>query len=327
MLVIVMSAGIALSLPALARGFLSYWSRVEHDKVMLVALETGVAVILMVLLNGVRQRMLDRQLAGMASAAGLVSFFPTRERHAQDRVAQLKAKQGTGRTVMVIGSSGYGTLFDHVGDLAAVLDRCAGARILLLNPYSQEAQQRIRAIGHPGYTIEQFRDEVRQSIELLKRLKAVGKPVRLKLYSDPPLVKLVVFGDYLWLQHYHSDVDVRSMPEYLLQHNLKDHGLYTLWHQYFLQRWGNRDTPEYDLDSDELVYRNAQGGEMRRVPFEPLPAPESAVGRSEALARVPAGDRGRERTGYESTLLPRMSAYPSLTVAGDCRDEMNMEEV
>lgn len=290
LLVIVLSAGIALSLPALARSFLSYWSKVEHEKAILVAIEAGVAVILILFFNSIRQSIQDRKLARMAAAAGLVSFFPAQEPQARNRIAQLKEKQGTGRTVMVIESSGYGTLFDQVGDLASVLDRCVGA------------------IAHPGYTMEHFRDEVRQSIELLKRLKAVGKSVRLKLYSDQPLVKLVVLGDYLWLQHYHSDVDVRSMPEYLLQHNLKDHGLYTLCHQYFLQRWGSREIPEYDLDSDELVYRSVQGSEVRRVPFDQSPALESAVGRNGALVRVPTVDQGRGRGGYESTLVPGMSA-------------------
>ena len=128
---------------------------------------------------------------------------------------------------MAIGSSGYGTLTDQVGDLSSVLERCLGARVLLVNPYSQEARARIKAIADPDYTVELFQDEVRRSIELLKRLKAIGKSVRLKLYTEPPLVKLVILGDYLWLQHYHPDLNIRAMPEYVLQHNLKDHGLYT----------------------------------------------------------------------------------------------------
>jgi len=117
--------------------------------------------------------------------------------------------------------------------------------------------------------VEQFQEEVRRSIELLKRLRALGKSVRLKLYAEPPLVKLVILGDYLWLQHYHPDLNVRAMPEYVLQHNLKDHGLYTFYYHYFVQRWGSCDIPEYDLDTDELVYRSWQGREVRRVPFGP----------------------------------------------------------
>lgn len=57
------------------------------------------------------------------------------------------------------------------------------------------------------------------------------------------------------------------MPEYVFQHNLKDHGLYTLFYQYFLQRWDNLQIPEYDFETDELVYREQNGSELRREPF------------------------------------------------------------
>src|SRR6185503_16002114 len=210
----------------------------------------------------------DRGLANVAIGAGLVSFFPRRGRMAQSRIKKLKEKHGTGRTIMVIGSSGHGTFVDQVGDLSTVLKKCIGAKILLVNPYSQGATTRIQAIAHPQHTIEAFREEVRQSIELLKRLKAIGKAVKLKLYSDSPLMKMVILGDYLWLQHYHADLDIQTMPEYVLRHNNKDHGLYTLYAHYFVQRWGSGEIPEYDLDTDELVYRSKTGNEIRRERFE-----------------------------------------------------------
>jgi len=139
---------------------------------------------------------------------------------------------------------------------------------MLVNPYSQEASSRIQAINHPEFTLDTFRAEVRQSIQLLKRLKAMGKAIKLKLYSDSPLMKLVILGDYLWLQHYHADLDVQTMPEYVLRHNNKDHGLYTLYGHYFMQRWESGEIPEYDLDTDELVYRSKTGNEIRRERFE-----------------------------------------------------------
>jgi hypothetical protein len=259
-----LSAGIALLIPAGAKQFLAFWSRVEHDKLSLITVEMIVAILLIAGFSYVRRSVRDRALAAAASGAGLVSFFPKRARGAERRIKQVKEEQGTGRTIMVIGSSGYSTFVDQVGDLSSVLDKCLGAKILLVNPYSQEATTRIEAIGHPDYTITAFREEVRQSIALLKRLKALGKAVKLKLYADPPLVKMVILGDYLWLQHYHADLDVRTMPEYVLRHNCQDHGLYTLYAHYFEQRWESVDIPEYDLDTDELVYRNRAGSEMRR---------------------------------------------------------------
>jgi hypothetical protein len=266
--VVALSAGIALLLPAGAKQFLSFWSRVEQDRLSLIVVEMTVAILLIVCLNYFHRSIRDRALASVALGAGLVSFFPCRTRGAQRHIKQLKEEQGTGRTISVIGSSGHSTFVDQVGGLSSVLDKCLGARIMLVNPYSQEASTRIQAIGHPEFTLETFREEIRQSIRLLKRLKAMGKAVKLKLYSDSPLIKLVILGDYLWLQHYHADLDVKTMPEYVLRHNRKDHGLYTLYAHYFVQRWESAEIPEYDLDTDELVYRNRTGSEIRRERFE-----------------------------------------------------------
>ncbi len=180
----------------------------------------------------------------------------------------MKEEQGAGRTVMVIGSSGSGSLVDQMGDLSSVLDKCLEAKIFLVNPFSQDARVRMEALAHPPSALPACREEVRHSIALLKRIKAMGKVVRLKLYSDPPLVKLVILGEYIWLQHYHADLDGQNMPEYVLRRNCKTHGLYSFYAHYFMQRWESVDSPEYDLDRDELVYRSRTGQEIRRDPVE-----------------------------------------------------------
>ena len=95
----------------------------------------------------------------------------------------------------------------------------------------------------------------------------MGKNVKLKLYSEPPLFKMVILGDYLWLQHYHADLEVQRMPEFLFQHNSNHHGLYTAFYHFFNQKWESPLIPEYDLDTDELVYRGVNGREIDRVPF------------------------------------------------------------
>lgn len=273
--VLCLSAGIAMSLPMVATGFLNYWTSVEKEKMSLVALEISVAALLIAGMTYIRRSWQDRRLAKMAIDAGFVSFFPHRARRAADGIRKLRETQGRGRTVLVIGSSGYDTLRDQVGDLSTVLDKCLGANIMLVNPFSQGASARIRAIADPMMSIEKYRAGVRQSIELLKRLQGVGKSVKLKLYSDPPLLKLVILGDYLWMQHYHTDLDIQEMPEYVLRHNANDHGLYTLCYQYFVQRWERTEIPEYDLETDELVYRDKNGRELRRERFWPEAVPVS----------------------------------------------------
>ena len=304
--VLCLSAGIAMSLPIVATNFLSYWTKLEKEKVWVVTLEIGVAVLLIIVMTYIRRSVKDRKLAQMAIDAGFVSFFPKRARGAEDGIRKLRETQGRGRTVMVIGSSGYDTLRDQVGDLSTVLDKCLGANIMLVNPFSQGASARIRAIADPMMSIEKYREGVRQSIELLKRLQAVGKSVKLKLYSDPPLLKLVILGDYLWMQHYHTDLDIQEMPEYVLRHNSKDHGLYTLCYQYFVQRWERTEIPEYDLDTDELVYRDRNGREVRREQFWPKEVSHIPEPRRESSVMMPTPHSMMERPSLEHALCRTM---------------------
>jgi hypothetical protein len=265
--VVAVSAGIALALPVIASGVLSYWSRTESEKALLVSTEIAVATVLIVILNYVYRSIQDKRLARMADGAGLVAFLPSRGLPDQKRIRKLKERQGVGRNIMVIGSTGYGTFVDTEGDLFSVLDKCLEAKLLLVNPYSEAASMRVQAIGHPDFSLARFRGEVMQSIDSLKQLRATGKTVRLKLYADAPLVKLVILGDYLWLKHYHSDLDVQTRPEYVFRHNQEDHGLYTLFYEYFLLRWESTEIPEYDFNTDELVYHGSKEVETRREQF------------------------------------------------------------
>lgn len=268
LVIVGVSVGIALLLPAGARQVLSLWSLLEHDKVSLVAVEMILAIFLMVCFNYVHRHIRDRSLATAARGAGLVSFFPHPTPEAQRRILCVKAEQGAGRTAMVIGSSGSGSPRDQVGDLSSVLDTCLEAKVFLANPFRQDAQARMGALGRSADALPAFREEVRQSIALLKRLKAMGKIVKLKLYAEPLLVKLVILGDSIWLQHHHAELNGRHMPEYVLQRNGRTHGFYSFYAHYFMERWEQCDCPEYDLDTDELVYRTRAGREIRREPVE-----------------------------------------------------------
>lgn len=155
--IVAMSAGVALLLPIGAARFLSFWSHVEQDQVSLIAIEMSVAVLLMAGINFVHRSPRDRALADAAWGAGLVSFFPRRGPEVHQRIQALKEEQGTGRSVLVIGSSGAGNLLDHVGDLSSVLDRCLEAKILLVNPFHGDVRARMEALGHPDNSYPQFR--------------------------------------------------------------------------------------------------------------------------------------------------------------------------
>ena len=77
-------------------------------------------------------------------------------------------------------------------------------------------------------------------------------------------MKLAILGNAIWLQHYHTGLDVYTMPEYLFRQNHNDYGLYTLFYQYFTKRWESSEIPEYDLETEELVYRGSNRNEIRR---------------------------------------------------------------
>ena len=66
MVIVAMSAGIALLLPVGAARFLSFWSHVEQDKVSLIAVEMVAAVLLMAGINFVHLSLRDRALANAA---------------------------------------------------------------------------------------------------------------------------------------------------------------------------------------------------------------------------------------------------------------------
>ena len=199
----------------------------------------------------------------MAQSAGLIHSLPARSMLAQRKIKTLKRSHGYVTDVMIISSTGFRSFVDRRGELHEVLQHCRGAKILLLNPRSEGASARARSIVDPDVTPERFSEQVRKSVDFLKELRA-GKNIRLKLYDDAPLLKLAVLGDYVWLKHYHPGLDIQTMPEYVFEHDQNPGGLYTLFYHHFLARWENPACPEYDLETHELINRDASGKELSR---------------------------------------------------------------
>ena len=268
LVVVVVSAGIALSLPWVARHFLTFWSHVEHENILLMSVELAVAAVLIMFVNFLRRSIKDRRLAKTASDAGLVSCFHTQGKGVRHQIAASKTHQGLGRPLRVIGFTGFSTFADPKSDLYPIVQNSLEAKILLANPFSDAVRRRIEQQPDPETAWNRVRQEVVASIRLLKSLKAAGKAVKLKLYSDLPLVRLAILGEHVWLQCYHTGLEVGTRPEYVFEHDRKEHGLYALWYQYFLKRWTSPALPEYDLDRDELVYREDGEGEVRREAFD-----------------------------------------------------------
>jgi hypothetical protein len=282
-LLVAVSAGVAFSLPYLlgffARIFRAYWSLVENSDIYVIPLEIALALLLVLFFNYLGKSWRDRRFAKMAQSAGIVQLFSKSQFLAQRKIRKLKKKQGFARDVMIIASTGFRTFVDPRGDLHSVLHNCREAKIMLLNPYGEGAIARARSILDPDVTVEHFGEQIKKSLEFLRGLKVNQKNIKLKLYQDPPFLKLAILGDYAWMKHYHPGQDIQTLPEFAFEHAQNPGSLYTPFYQYFLTRWENADIPEYDFDTDELVYREVPGKEISREKFDPA---ETFDGRRDA---------------------------------------------
>jgi hypothetical protein len=270
-IVVLMSAALALSTPyalsAMAAGLLRAWAFIENEKIFLIGLEIVTAIILILFFNNLKRGWDNRRITRMAKSVGLVQATMVNGIFAQRRMKRMKKKLGFARELMIIGSSGYRTFVDLDGDLHEALQNCREAKIMLLNPFKEGAITRARGIPDPEVTPEMIREQIFKSIDFLKGLRAAQREVRLKLYPDLPLLKLAIIGDYAFLQHYHTGMNVRHMPEYAFKNESQHGGLYIPLYRYFLTRWQDTTIPEYDLDTDELVYRDVTGNELAREQF------------------------------------------------------------
>lgn len=275
-----LSAVIALSLPAIvafvAKNILVYWAIVSNEKTFVISVEMVFGILLILLFNFISWNLKDRKVSRMAKTAGLIFVSPTKGFFLRKRIKKLKERQGFARDVMFIGSTGFRTFVDPQGDLHQVIQNCREAKIMLLHPYSDGASARAKSILDPDVTSETYVEQVERSIGFLKRLKAIQKNVKLKLYHDTPLLKLAILGDYTWMQHYHVGLNVRSMPEYVFKHDQNTGSLYIPFYQYFLTRWNNPTMVEYDLDTDELITKDSVGNELRSKFEETVPSSGSS---------------------------------------------------
>jgi hypothetical protein len=274
-MVVLLSAALAFSVPflasTLAGSLLQFWAFIENEKVFLVALEISMAVVLIVFINMVKHSWESRKLLRMAKSAGMVADTPTNGIFLKRRVRKMKSDLGFAREVMIIGSTGYRSFVEPEGDLHEALLNSREAKIMLLDPLKEGVLTRARSIPDPEITPEVMREQIIRSIDYIKGLRHAQKAVSLKLYPEMPLLKLAILGDNAFLRHYHLGLNVRYMPEYAFRNEQNHGGLYMPMYRYFQIRWQDPSIPEYDLDTDELVYRDRSGSEVSREQFSDIP--------------------------------------------------------
>jgi hypothetical protein len=150
--------------------------------------------------------------------------------------------------------------------------------LMLLNPASESAQRRVDSLPD-GITLRSFAMEIDASIAYLANLRALGRKVTVKFYEREPFWKVAVLGDHVWVQYCHGGFEVKHEPEYVFALNRASprRGFFVPFYMHFLDQWNDASHPEFDFDTNELVYPDAGGGEARRQAFVGTAAlPEAA---------------------------------------------------
>jgi len=299
--VTILAVAIAFSLPGFADYILNeWWPEVESNANLLLATEIALASVLALVFNMAtiawdhRQRVLTARLASLVHARNANPGWWSRRRE-RALVSQLT----TARDAYVLTLTGYDTLVAEDSLLRPVIGKAYEIRVMLVNPVGQGLRQRAESLPSE-VTVLTLHTEIEATIGALSALRKYGKKVKLKFYDEEPFWKIVVLGDYLWVQHCHSGFVVREQPEYVfaLQHTEPRHGLFVPFYMIFLNYWNDPRHPEYDFDTNELVYRDAGGRETGRevlgVPIDgsslPL-APQAVDPAQAALFRRSASDR------------------------------------
>ena len=283
-----LAVAIAFSLPGVANYILNeWWPEVQNNANLLLATEVGLASVLALLFNLAkiawdhRQRVLTARLASLVYARNAGAGWWSRRRE-RALVSQLPAA----RDAFVLTLTGYDTFVADDSLLRGVIEKAYEIRVMLVNPIGKALRERADSLP-PEITVLTLHTEIEAAVAYLSGLRKFGKKVTLKFYDEDPFWKLIVLGDYVWVQHCHSGFAVKEQPEFVfaLQHREPRHGLFVPFYMVFLNQWNDSRHPEYDFDTNELVYRDASGKETGR---DVLSAPSDGTAMPPSASREPA---------------------------------------
>src|SRR5256885_7355790 len=299
-----LAVGIGFSLPGIANYILNeWWPEVESNANLLLATEIALASVLALLFNLAKITWDSRR--GVRTAR-LASLMYARNADAgwwsQRRERALVRQLPTPRDAFVLTLTGYDTFVADDSLLRGAIGKAYEIRVMLVNPVGKALRERAESLP-PEITVLTLHTEIEAVVADLSGLRQFGKKVELKFYDEEPFWKLIVLGDYVWVQHCHSGFAVREQPEFVfaLQHREPRHGLFVPFYMVFLNQWNDARHPEYDFDTNELVYRDPSGKETGRdvlsAPIEGTAVPPStfrepaAATEAAALLRRPAPER------------------------------------
>jgi hypothetical protein len=266
-----LAVGIAFSIPVIAKYILFYWwPKVEDNSQLLMITEISFATVLVLLFNISKIAWDGRRSIHMNKITSLVYAREESGWMSRWKERDMRKKIASVRDVYIMSITGSSFSAEN-NDLQQKLEQAYEIRVLLENPYGKGIAGRVMSLDDAEAMLLANRQETEVSIAYLRRLSAAGKKVNLKFYEEPPFWKLVVTGEYVWVQYCHDGHEVRTQPEYVfgLQHDHPNRGFFVPFYKHFLDQWNDPSHPEFNFETNELIYRNSDGNEIRRSYFPP----------------------------------------------------------
>lgn len=268
--VTLLAIAIAFSLPGIARYVLyQWWPKVENNNALLLTTEIGLAVALIILLNGAKVAWNNRDRLISAKSACLLYARENNTWLSRWKQRRFLQRFPRARDVFIQTLTGFDTLVNTKSLFREALEGAYEIRVMLMHPYGKAIEQHVATFSGM-VTLDSFRKEIAASMERLAALRRTGKKLTLKFYDQEPFWKVIVLSDHVWVQYCHNGLEVKQQPEYAfeLQHHDPRQGFFVPFYMHFIKFWDQPRHPEYDFDSRELVYRDSMGNEIRRVPLE-----------------------------------------------------------
>jgi len=186
----------------------------------------------------------------MLRQIGLISFSPHAEyeRAANWKACSDKIADELPNKIQILGATGWDTFGGGGSPFYSALESFQGElEILLMNPARSENPAMVARAKSLGERDENYIRSIMQTIGRCRELKNGGRRIRVKLYKQVPIWKMIVIHKYLWLQYYRPGVHVDSTPVYGVYADKDRHSLYWPLTQVFAKRWESDGNPEIDL--------------------------------------------------------------------------------
>jgi hypothetical protein len=288
-MLMVVAVAIAFSLPGMVNAFIyRWWPVISTNPDMLFLAEAGFAALLVFVFFAIKNALQNREVVGSARLAALVHASSKNGWLTRWRERLLIRKIPAVECACVMTVTGYDTFAQEDSQFHQVLDEAREIRVMLLNPLSDGARLRADSLSEERDYYGRMLEEIYESIGYLKSLRSAGKKVTLKFYDHRPFWKLVIIGDYVWVQYCQDGFEINAVPEYVfaLQSNSPERGLYTPFNTLFAEKWNEMPTQEFDFETDELVQRDASGAVLGRalLPHSPHAEKKLAIARHSQCA-------------------------------------------